>query len=181
MPDESELKEISSSKSDVSYVSAVSPNPASLPLTPPPPRNESIFLTEQDISPSFLYAASSDMPMLTPDTPVERDPMANGPFREGCGTDDLFGFPGTAAFPSENDMFERVFSQILHTEECDSMQFSHCDCMKKSSAYSVVLTLAPHVRRALDSLTALPEHRSSGLTGSCDYYQKLRNLDSAIS
>lgn len=180
MPDAPDAKDISSSKSDVSFSTAVSPCPASAPPTPPPQPNESVFLTGQDNASPFLYSGSPNMPMLAPDTPMDRDQMANAPLRRGSGGDNLFGFPGSA-FSDENDMFERVFSQIMHQEECENMRPGYCECMKKSSAYSVVLALAPHVRRALDSLTALPDHRSAGLHGSCEYYQKLRDLDSAIS
>lgn len=182
MPDVPEIKDFLSSKSDVSFSTAVSPCPVSAPSTPPPlEHNKSVFLTDQDNVSSFLYSGASDMPMLSPDTPVVGDPMATAPFRDGIANDDLLGFNTGPAFSDENDMLERVFSQILHQEECESVHFGSCDCMKKSSAYSVVLALAPHVRRALDSLTAMPEHRPSGLNGHCDYYQRLRELDAAIS
>jgi len=173
------VADISSSKSDVSLSAAVSPCPGSAPPTPPPQETEPVFLTSQDNVPAFLFSGSPNMPMLAPDTAIE--PMASAALRRGGGSEDLFGFPGSS-FSDGNDMLERVFSQILHQEECEATSpVSSCECMKKSSAYSVVLALAPHVRRALDSLTALPEHRSPQLHGSCDYYSCLRELDSAIS
>ena len=81
------------------------------------------------------------------------------------------------------DIFERVFSQIL---QCDAkpastVQNSRCQCMQKSSAYSVVLELAPYVRRALDALNALPEHQNSLSFGTCSYLKHLQDLDATTS
>ena len=86
-----------------------------------------------------------------------------------------------------DNIFNSVFAQIVQTEERrmakdgqTSAVFS-CECMKKSSAYSVALELAPHVRKALDSLGALPEHQDARLQSSCEYVQSLKNLDTTTS
>lgn len=82
-----------------------------------------------------------------------------------------------------DDVFERVFSQILQYDAkmANNTQSSRCQCMQKSSAYSVVLELAPYVKRALDALNALPEHQNSLSFSTCKYLKHLQDLDEATS
>ena len=54
-----------------------------------------------------------------------------------------------------------------------------CQCMKKSSAYSVILELAPHIHKAFNALHALPEHAFPLYEEPCEYFEHLKSLDSA--
>ncbi|KAI5115407.1 hypothetical protein M0805_005349 [Coniferiporia weirii] len=157
---------------------ATSPTSEFVPATPPTHNNEPIFLTGQD-SASFLFSGPTGISPLPSDSPFDIDSTGGGTARESI--DDMLGFD-TGLSGDDNEMLERVFSQILHQDACRSADAEHdCQCMKKSSAYSVVLALAPHVRRALDALNALPEHRAPRLVESCNYLKHLRELDLAIS
>ncbi len=100
---------------------------------------------------------------------------------------------GNLGISGENvGAFEHVFAQILQSDakraaaaqdpsSAPHHQHQHhpCECVKSSSVYSVVLELAPHIRRALDALSALPEHQRR--EGRCEYFGNLQGLDDSTA
>lgn len=93
--------------------------------------------------------------------------------------DHIFGFDDCSLLPREDDStLARVFSQVLQAEmRAPAM----CKCMKGSSAYSVILELAPHLRRALDAMSSFPEHNASSSHISCSYLNMLQELSSSVT
>ncbi|THH07457.1 hypothetical protein EW145_g3367 [Phellinidium pouzarii] len=175
-----ETKESLSFDSNDSVTSASSPCEL-VPHTPPAHSKEPVFLTGQDNVSSFLFSGDDSLSSLQSGTSFNlRSGQVSASHREGI--DDMVGFDNVILPGDENEVFERVFSQILQQDACRSAKAENaCQCMNKSSAYSVVLSLAPHVRRALDALGALPEHRALQMGESCRYLKHVKDLESVIS
>lgn len=169
---------------------------SSMPATPRDQLDVPVLLTSpaSDL-PSFLFTSHSD----------KQAPFLSLPSSDDTDDFDAFLSASSASLreseitnPGPEDDLERVFAQIL---QCDAKQptplqipgqllslsasasasSQKCHCVKKSSAYSVVLELAPHIRRALDALSALPEHGDSPMNEACDYFKQLQSLDAATS
>ena len=164
-------------------------------LTTPPNGTEipSFLFTPQHQLSDSGRGAHSPAPFLSLPRAVDESDELNVFLSVGSGLhdgDDLSN-------PGPEDDLERVFAQIL---QCDiakrppalhippnqrldtptipaATQVQKCQCARKSSAYSVILELAPHIRRALDALSALPEHGETNDT--CDYFKRLQHLEMA--
>ncbi|KAH8106664.1 hypothetical protein DFH11DRAFT_1229987 [Phellopilus nigrolimitatus] len=161
--------------------SATSPSGSeSIPSTPSAHSDGPVFLTSQDSVSSLLFSGSDGMPSLSAGPSITFDSTTGSAAADDI--DAIFSFNGVGLSNDDNESFERVFSQIMQQDaHRHAGAMSECQCMKKSSAYSVLLELAPHVRRALDALVALPEHHETRLNGPCDYLKHLQGLDSSIS
>ena len=97
--------------------------------------------------------------------------------------DSLLSFGNSGFLRDDNDTLDQVFAQILQQEERSASQpVYNCQCVKEASAYSSVLELVPHLRRALDALSSIPEHQAQ-LAGfdTCYYLSQLKSLNEAIS
>ena len=148
-----------------------SPNSDNIPSTPSGQHICPTFLSSQQnpISADFLEAASNQHQYIGQSSISEM----------GADFDHIFGFNDSPLAGKEEDRtLARVFSQVLQSEMRTP---SSCKCMKGSSAYSVILELAPHLRRALEVMRSFPEHSSSSSHNTCSYLNRLQDLNSSIS
>ncbi|KLO07526.1 hypothetical protein SCHPADRAFT_894583 [Schizopora paradoxa] len=156
-------------------------SPSSLLLTPPMQGGDPIILSSP---PKLSGLQTNNSLSLSSCPPYDVDSLRHV-------ADDfasLLPFSNLGLSSDEGGALERAFAQILQSDakrasaqEASSTFHQHysCQCAKSSSVYSVVLELAPHVRRALDALSALPEHQRN--RDSCEYFGNLHGLDNSTA
>ena len=175
--------------------------PGSDQLTPPNHSSNPVLLSPQGTSESSSSSGSgTKLPeFLLMCTGLDSSPATASGSSNSQPSPEAHSDFSSALFPFGNygvgvgggDVgFEHAFAQILHNDARRALAQGPsytCQCVKKSSVYSVVLELAPHIRRAVDALAALPGHNANPANGSfnpnpsCEYYSYLRNLDNTTS
>ena len=95
-----------------------------------------------------------------------------------------FDFGSSGLISDDSNALDRVFARLMEQDARDMFTSNRdCGCAKQPSAYSAVLELAPHLRRALSALRSAPEHHTqlSEFGSPCYYLTQLQNLTESIS
>ena len=148
------------------------------PRTPAALENEPVFLTNTGCPTSPLSTPCSISNRFV-ELATSSDPTKTG--TDGVmDIDSPFDFGSAGLMCDDNDTLERVFARIL---EQDATSNRDCNCAKHPSAYSAILELAPHLRRALSALRSAPEHNAqvSDFSSSCFFLSQLQTLTDSIS
>lgn len=160
------------SPQDPHYLSAYSlPSPPSSPLSASPrpsPRPQIHIITDADSPMNETSHMISNEPQ-----PLSAGVKSTS-FEEG-----LYGHMLDHIMRS--DEARRVSSGLFAHDHNSAAHKETCSCIDNVNAYNVLLELSVRLRKAVESLGRVPDHRINGGEPDCQLYAKIAELDKLTS